>query len=545
MKSKILIATALFITLVLILSRQTVPVSETVAAEPVTKPAPEQLAVQLAVIDAPKVIDLHEYDPQDTRFLMHEWGTFTSFSGSDGVKLEFRPLADNDLPPFVLDRPRQAGVVPLSMLLSKGWYLSWQRMETPVIYFYTHEEMDVSVKVSFPEGLLTEFYPPVKSFLPEMSETETNLARMGSANVRSLGDMTQIAHKLKSQLKDSELDWGTITLVPPDLLTLPLKNEVAARGIHDRMLRKLIPTTPQHFDYYYARDTDSAFIHTDFPLPEIPVFAANYKPLGAFFEKFLFYRGIGNFDLLLRLQAKGNDQFVVRNLSNEPVNSLILMERNPEGKLRFAVQNVLNGKKQLELQLPQTEMSQNDLENEIETALVNAGLFRKEARSMIATWRSSWFGETGTRLFYLLPEAQTERLLPLDIQPVPEESVRVMVGRLEIMTPDREQKLEGLLKSQAKLQPEQIDPKSELGVELAALGRFAEPALSRIVSSSKEPEVKRVAEQLIERLVNGPEDLWKANAIAIPSLPLVDDEKVKTEARDEDSGEVETAPNSN
>ncbi|HSG70648.1 MAG TPA: hypothetical protein VLA12_09560, partial [Planctomycetaceae bacterium] len=148
MKSKILIATALFITLVLILSRQTVPVSETVAAEPVANPAPEQLAVQLAKTDAPPVIDPHEYDPQDTRFLMHEWGTFTSFSGADGVKLEFRPLADNDLPQFVLDRPRQGGIVPLSALLSKGWYLSWQRLETPVIYFYTPEEMDVSVKVS-------------------------------------------------------------------------------------------------------------------------------------------------------------------------------------------------------------------------------------------------------------------------------------------------------------------------------------------------------------------------------------------------------------
>ncbi|HUG18794.1 MAG TPA: hypothetical protein VMM56_07430, partial [Planctomycetaceae bacterium] len=261
--------------------------------------------------------------------------------------------------------------------------------------------------------------------------------------------------------------------------------------------------------------------------------------------KFLFYRGIGNFDLMLRLQAKGNDRFVVRNLSSEPVHSLILLERTNEGKMRFAVHELLDGKQQQELQLPETDMSQNDLEKEIEVALVSAGLFRKEALAMIATWRSSWFGETGTRMFYLLPEMQTERLLPLSIQPVPEESVRVMVGRLEIMTPDREQKLEGLLKAQANLQPEQIDPKSELGVELAALGRFAEPALSRIVSSSKEPEVKRVAEKLIERLVNGPEDLWKANAIAIPSLPLVEDEKVKTEAREEDSGEVEAAPNSN
>ncbi len=30
----------------------------------------------------------------DGRLVVHEWGTFTNFSGSDGVKLEYRPLID-------------------------------------------------------------------------------------------------------------------------------------------------------------------------------------------------------------------------------------------------------------------------------------------------------------------------------------------------------------------------------------------------------------------------------------------------------------------
>jgi hypothetical protein len=48
-------------------------------------------------------------EPTAEGLVVHEWGTFTSFSGSDGVRLEFRPLADEDLPPFVLDRFLQAG----------------------------------------------------------------------------------------------------------------------------------------------------------------------------------------------------------------------------------------------------------------------------------------------------------------------------------------------------------------------------------------------------------------------------------------------------
>ena len=38
----------------------------------------------------------------DSDLVVHEWGTFTSVSGSDGVSLEWRPLSGpSDLPSFV------------------------------------------------------------------------------------------------------------------------------------------------------------------------------------------------------------------------------------------------------------------------------------------------------------------------------------------------------------------------------------------------------------------------------------------------------------
>ena len=33
----------------------------------------------------------------------HEWGTFTSFQGSDGDLLEWKPLETSELPKFVYD----------------------------------------------------------------------------------------------------------------------------------------------------------------------------------------------------------------------------------------------------------------------------------------------------------------------------------------------------------------------------------------------------------------------------------------------------------
>src|SRR5213592_3234839 len=80
--------------------------------------------------------------PDSGKFIVHEWGTFTSFAGSDGISLEFRPLVTSDLPDFVLDRGKQANLFnqrftagDRSIYTTKSTVRSLQRMETPVTYF--------------------------------------------------------------------------------------------------------------------------------------------------------------------------------------------------------------------------------------------------------------------------------------------------------------------------------------------------------------------------------------------------------------------------
>src|SRR5258708_5818684 len=71
--------------------------------------------------------------------VVHEWGTFTSIAGPDGNAVEWAPLnGSTDLPPFVNRFGYKAGL--------RGTV----RMETPVLYFHSSKEADVSVKVSFP-----------------------------------------------------------------------------------------------------------------------------------------------------------------------------------------------------------------------------------------------------------------------------------------------------------------------------------------------------------------------------------------------------------
>src|SRR5204862_6526590 len=71
---------------------------------------------------------------------------------------------------------------------------------------------------------------------------------------------------------------------------------------------------------------------------------------------------------------------------------------------------------------------------ELEQILIANGLFDREARAMVDTWRDSWF-EEGARLIYVVPRPIVDAILPLDIAPAPTSITRVFVGRMELVTP--------------------------------------------------------------------------------------------------------------
>jgi hypothetical protein len=80
---------------------------------------------------------------------VHEWGTFTSVAGEDGMAIPWesygRPV---DLPCFVYNF---GGF--------KGGLSGTVRMETPVLYFYGTHSSPANVRVRFPGGIITEWYP--------------------------------------------------------------------------------------------------------------------------------------------------------------------------------------------------------------------------------------------------------------------------------------------------------------------------------------------------------------------------------------------------
>jgi hypothetical protein len=91
--------------------------------------------------------------PPKQGLIAHEWGTFTSVAGSHGEDLRWMPLTGaSDLPCFV---HRSDYNLKSSSAL--------ERMETPVVYFYTQKKATVSLRADLPSGTITEWYPQAAS----------------------------------------------------------------------------------------------------------------------------------------------------------------------------------------------------------------------------------------------------------------------------------------------------------------------------------------------------------------------------------------------
>ena len=89
--------------------------------------------------------------------------------------------------------------------------------------------------------------------------------------------------------------------------------------------------------------------------------------------------------------------------------------------------------------------------------LPQSGLFAKEARAMVNTWQTSYFQTDGIRVLFVLPQSWTDAFIPMNIEPQPGKIVRVMVGRLEMLSADRQRKAEAAI---ASLASRRFEPKA-------------------------------------------------------------------------------------
>ena len=416
----------------------------------------------------------------DDHFVVHEWGTFTTFSGSDGVYLDYRPLASehSDLPNFVLDRLNTGSNLPS---FQKQKLRARVRMETPVTYFYTDKPRTVNVRVDFPQGMLTEYYPPAKKLLPPLDRA----AALGEGEL----------------IGDSSIDWGTIDLIPvhsmiSESIAKPLRSQLAA-GV----AATILPQDPQIQHYGQARDTDSALVHVHQDRATEHAWFLNQPT--EYFEKFLFYRGVGKFELPVAVEFnESSAEFVNRN--SDAIRSAILLEVRG-GRMRMNVVDEVAANSTLPFGKTES-VTEQELADTLVQRLVAEGLYEKEARSMVNTWKSSWFAEEGRRVLYMVPETITNELLPLHVSPAPQETRRVLVARMELLSPEDEASLIQQVRESIESRANFVSDANNSGqvypipARIASFGRMAEPALVRVATIAKEASVRHEAKRLLAQI---------------------------------------------
>jgi len=300
---------------------------------------------------------------------VHEWGTFTSVAGRDGQAVEWSPLAGStDLPGFVEHFRDSSFKIGLRGTV---------RMETPVLYLYDSREEQVSVKVSFAKGVITEWYPHATRVEPRANLFDGSLYQ---------------AHP------DGSIAWEAVTVSPS--------------------LTADFPREAQDSRYYSARQTSAT------PL-------CVRSATGEQHEKFLFYRGVSTFRVPLSAKLTSDGKVRVQNHAAEEIPNTILFERRGE-QAGYRIAGAIA--KEAALDPPEPTGHVDDLAGELVGILVAQGLYVNEAQAMVETWRGSWF-EEGSRLIYVVPAEFVNEILPLEIHPAPAGIARVFVGRLELVTP--------------------------------------------------------------------------------------------------------------
>ena len=251
------------------------------------------------------------------------------------------------------------------------------RMETPVLYFYSPRDLTVSAKVSFAQGLITEWYPHADRVQPAGVVTDNSLRRLSVSG---------------------SIAWNRVAVSPN--------------------LAGEFPSDVQPNRYYAARETASSPLRVQ-------------AGTGEQREKFLFYRGVSASPLPISTRLTSDGKLVVESLSEDEIPNAILFERRSD-RVGYRLTGALTAATTVDP--PVLNGSVDSLCGDLEEILVGQGLYRDEAHAMVETWKDSWF-EEGSRLIYIVPSAFVDKILPLTIDPVPGQTVRVFVGRLEIVTP--------------------------------------------------------------------------------------------------------------
>ena len=336
---------------------------------------------------------------------VHEWGTFTSLQDEAGQAVGGINTDDEPVPTFVHDVAGRLLIKPTEVppIFFQGAPSCHpdvtMRLETPVLYFHAPEGFrgTVNVHVGFHGGWLTQFYPQAAAVTPGIREGGS----FGHLTDRTLGT----------------LDWRGLAV------------EAAGDG----------PATDEHVW-----------------LSPRAVRASGVRTQDGEREKFLFYRGVGHLDAPVRVVRSADGSRLEVQPGQEAssaassIHKFWLVDIRPDGTAAYRTLQPATPEVAFPRPLASTAAGFADgeyaaanvgrLRVDLRADLVAEGLFEDEADALLNTWELSYFKSAGLRLFFLVPQPWTDAVLPLTVSGVPSVT-RVMVGRIELVTPQQRELL--------------------------------------------------------------------------------------------------------
>jgi hypothetical protein len=369
------------------------------------------------------------------QFEAHGWGTFTSLVGSNGITQNGMYHEDEPLPPFVhgfgvtqasLTPPPSVDPTPprqrpchSKVCFGQDFFdqnVITQKMETPVIYFYSDVQRSLDVNVRFPEGIITETFPAPVTTSP------------------TIGNVQQ-----------------------------------AANG-----------NTTFHVDVLASKTGNIPFVDASNIYSHARAVASNVVRSGSEEEKYIFYRGIGRYQPRISITSEEGGLAVRAPSTLDRPQATFLVHVNEKGDGQLMRLHLNKNEAQLDASYiqalqnhsgPQPDydiVNGNDARLSLELGLTEAGLNHDEAAAMVSTWENGYLKVPGLRLLYILPRAEVDSVLPLAITPMPDRVARVFVARIELLLDTEELAILAQVLKQRS------------GFPVESLGRFAEPKLRRV-----------------------------------------------------------------
>jgi len=362
---------------------------------------------------------------------VHQWGTFTVFQDSTGTVVQGVQRAEEALPSFVHLRSLGPSGSGAAETLPAGVTF---KLHSPLFFMHSNVPKTVQIQASFPLGIFSAYWPAAGAVSPAIGAIKT--------------------------LSGGKLTWPAVALIPG-----------GTGG---------------------PKVTDKSFWHDLRQSDATPIKVAKES------AAFAFYQGLGSQPPMVKavsVKTGSSDKpdLHVTNNTGATITAAWYIHVHSGGGMFTHMFEIPNGVTKVGGITPKENnailFSQGGAKV-MQTAMVAHGLTEAEAKAVVASWAHNYFKTPGRRLLYIAPPSWVATHLPTAITPKPAKHVRLMIGRIEVISAVEEAAIITDVKASAQTGSLQL---------VADLGIFAEPKLRRAAQLLPAGAAKTHCQKLIAK----------------------------------------------